>query len=203
MKYSLLKLLSPIIFLLIFTSCGHAQLSKEEVETKVNQWYEAHKDGYDLVINDQETKSYFGYTTEKEIYDKGMITVKWKGMTISLHFKASLEEMEWTTEGFQKNFQFVVLDDIEHDVLTPGWGVYPITPSSSNEKGVKFLEVSQDQIKLEIDWETYSFYGTSQTDFCKDQLQIADNSLPKECFIHVEKRLPLHIELSFQYPKTD
>jgi hypothetical protein len=132
-----------------------------------------------------------------------LIRVYWKEMIIELCFNKALGSFEWTEKSLKENLNYLSLSNIYSDIELDGWKVHPRTPMSAlnDGEGITFKKVDGNRIVLEIDWETYSVFGYAQNSFCQGQLQIADSSMPKECYVGVEKRLPLKILVEVEVEK--
>lgn len=191
-----MKLSLSLLLLLFVSGCIlPAQTSKSKVEEKINSWYDAHPDSYSLTIEEDEAKaSKERYHPDNPNEYDDLIVVRWKEMKITLAFKKPLADFEWTAAELQSQFNYVVIDDIYHNIDVNGWDIHPETPSSSNTKGVTFTEFKDGHLSFEIDWSTYTVFGYSESSKCQEELQIMDKGMPEECFVGVRKNLPLKIK---------
>lgn len=190
-----MKLSLSLVLLFLVSGCFLSPpTSKKKVEEKINSWYEAHPDAYSLTIEGDEAKvSIERYHPDNPAEKDDLIVVHWKEMKITLAFKKPLANIDWSVEGLQSQFNYVVLDDIYHDIEVNGWDIHPDTPQSSKQGGVTFTEVKDGSLSFEIDWSTYTVFGYSESAKCQQELEIADKGLPEECYVGVRKNLPLKI----------
>jgi hypothetical protein len=192
-----------IFSILFFFSCS-AQNTQPEVTEIINNWYEEHKNGYELHIKGENVKvetSDFYEPTNKTAHK--LIRINWEGMYIELCFNKPLSSFKWTGGNLKDNLNYFSLTNIYSDINLNGWKVYPRTPMSAlhDGEGITFKNVEENKIMMEIDWETYTVFGYAQNKFCKDQLEIADSSMPSECFVGVRKTLPLKVLVDFEVAK--
>ena len=178
-----------------FISCQLTQTPKSEAEKIINKWYETHAKDYHLKIPlGEATTQLTSYHNDKEVNDRTLVRMDWKGMQITMQFQKPLKSIHWNVKELQKNIAYVVIDDIYNDITLNGWKVYPRTPSSSSEKALTITAASENEFSFEINWETYTVSGYSDSDFCQEQLEIMDAGVPDKCYVGVRKRLPLRIE---------
>lgn len=187
------RIISSILIVPLLIVLFSCQLPKPEVKRRISEWYQKQGDSYDLTITDAIGKI-SRYHPERADEEDDLIVTKWKGMTVTLAFKKPMKDIKWTVESLQENLSFYVLDDIYHDIESDGWEIYPRTPISSNSEGLRFTQVNKESISFKITWETYTVFGYSKTNACQEELEIADSTMPKECYVGLEKRLPLNFE---------
>lgn len=200
----IIKTIPVLLTLLVLTSmaCTFADISKTEAEKRIEKWYTEHPDVYEIDVKGNDAVAEITrYHTERPEEHDDLIQVNWKGMTITMSFSKPLSEIEKTAEAFQEHFWYVAIDDIYADIDVPGWEVYPRTPVSSNDdkKCVQFTEVTADHIAFELNWETYTVFGYSDSNKCQEELEIMDAGVSEECYVGVEKRLPLKINVEAKY----
>ncbi|MGB0523110.1 MAG: hypothetical protein ACPGJS_09125 [Flammeovirgaceae bacterium] len=192
-------ILPLLIVSVILLAC---QTPKEEAETRIKQWYNKQAQGYSLVVQGTEAiATITRYHPERPTEKNDLIRITWKGMSITLAFKKPIQEIEWTESALEQNLSYYVVDDIYHNIDLKGWEVHPQTPQSSTSVGLEFTTVAEGKLAFSIDWETYAVFGYSQSAACQEQLEIADASLPEACYINVEQRIPLHIDVDVSLTK--
>ncbi len=198
-----MKNISLLCSFLFLFNCS-AQTSKPEAEKIIHDWYEKHATGYTLEIKGDgvkvETSDFYKPNNKAE---HKLIRIYWKEMTIELCFNKAISSFEWTGKSLKENINYLSLSNIYSDIKLDGWKVHPRTPISAiyNGEGVTFKKVDGNRIVMEIDWETFTVFGYAQNSFCQDQLQIADSSMPKECYVGVRKTLPLKVLVDFEVKK--
>ena len=163
-----MKLLFQLILLFTLTSACHMyHTPKQEVEEKIKQWQKQYQSGYILDIQTQAiiTK----YHPENRDEPENLIVAHWHGMKITLAFNQALKTLETSSQSFQEHFSYVVLDDINHNIDINGWDIYPRTPQSSTSKGLNFINVTDKEVEFELNWETYTVFGYSDTPACRDR----------------------------------
>ncbi len=198
-----MKNLSLLFSLLIFCSCS-AQTPKPEAEEIISNWYAQHATGYEIEIAGKEVKAETSdFYLAENLAEHRLVRVFWKGMKIEMSYNQPLSAFKWTPESLKKQLSYLSISDIYTDIELDGWKVYPKTPISAihDGEGITFKKVDGNKIQLEIDWEIYTVFGYAQNVFCEKQLQIADSSMPKECYAEVRKRLPLKILVDFEINK--
>ncbi len=203
-------MIRSIFLLLTFvfsTSYTNAQLivrkrpdiSKKEAEKRISAWYEKHAEGYSFSVPEEDADiKVTRYHPERAEEKNNLIQVHWLGMTITLAFDKPFDEIDQTSEGLQAAFLYVSVDDIYNSINTPGWNVYPRTPSSSNNKKdcVKFTKFENGEISFSLNWNIYTVFGYSTKEKCFKQRGIADGSVSEECMVEVRQKLPLEIKVS-------
>lgn len=190
------KLILCMAIISTFLSCANSQPTpKKEVEARINKWYAAHPDKYSLTIGTDAIASIEGYHPDTKDEPSNLIRVRWKGMLITMAFKMNVKDIPWNKASLQEQFSYIVLDNIYDDIEVNAWDIAPRTPQSSSEKGVNFTLVENGQLSFTVDWEIYTVFGYSQTEDCKEALNIMDAPTPEPCYVGVDKRLPLHLDV--------
>lgn len=73
------------------------------------------------------------------------------------------------------------------------WNIYPRTPQSSlNGTGVIFTS-GGESVSMTINWSTYTVMGYKDSKKCNDELGVEDGSVSDDCYVSVQKNLPLEI----------
>lgn len=196
-----MKLLAPVVLALsvVATGCGSSSISKAKAEERVAKWYEATGAQYKLDIKDVPAVI-TAFDAQNPNDGRNEIALTWKGMAVTLAFSKPIDKANITKEFLDENFTYITIDNIFAEIDTPGWKLNPRTPVSSNEEGVKFQEVADGHLRFTVDWETYTILGYSNKQACQEQLNIADNSISKDCYVTVEKRVPLHLQVDATLP---
>ena len=191
-----MKLLAPVVLALsvVATGCAASSISKAKAEERVAKWYEATGAQYKLDIKDVPAVITV-FDPQNPNDGRNEIALTWKGMAVTLAFGKPIDKATVTKEFLDENFTYITVDNVFAEIDTPGWKLNPKTPASSNDEGVHFQEVADGHLRFTVDWETYSFFGYSSKEACQEQLKIADNSISEDCYVAVEKRVPLHLQV--------
>ena len=189
---------SLIVYFILSLSLAACQTSRKDALNRINTWYKQHADGYNLQLSGKAEITRYHPDQAEEKND--LMRISWKGMDITIAFKKPLSDFTWTSQSLQDNLSYYVIDDIYNDINLSGWKVYPETLSSSATHGLVFHKIENKTLRFSIDWEIYTVFGYAQSTYCQGQLQIADSSVPEDCFIGVDKRLPLHLDVEVTLP---
>tara|TARA_B100000795_G_C22758264_1_gene422449 strand:- start:61 stop:651 length:591 start_codon:yes stop_codon:yes gene_type:complete len=186
-----------IVFLILVTFTSKAQISKNQVIKNINQWYLENPNKYSVnMLGEEATATITRYHPERPEEKNDLIEVAYKGMKVQLKFNQELEEITTHKDSLQKYFQYVSLENINHDIASKGWNISPLTPISSlRGKGVIFNFVD-DSISFTINWSTYTVMGYKDSKKCRNQLSFEDGMVSEDCYVSVQKNLPFELIVS-------
>ena len=95
--------------------------------------------------------------------------------------------------ALQERFAFAVLGRLPHGISAPGWVFRVLTPSSSIDAGVTFADAGSGRVRVAIDTPLYAVQGVDTRPSC---IPPADSSMPAECYVTREHRVPLKLRLT-------
>ncbi|CAF1673265.1 unnamed protein product [Rotaria magnacalcarata] len=122
-----------------------------DLENKIIQWLNVHGNKIELNISEgsfqQLTPTIYAHTSP--------------GIYISIGFKQPLQPGTVDLEELQQNFNYIALDKLPLlglDVPS-GWKVYPQTPMSSFDEGVRIDAYENHRLHLTISTRFFAIYG--------------------------------------------
>jgi hypothetical protein len=182
------------LFLLLISSLIHAQLSKKQVTTNINAWFDENPDSYIVEIKGGDAVAKITrYHPERPEDKDDIIKIGYKKMQIELKFKQPLAEITTHKDSLQKYFDYVSLNNIYNDISAKGWIIYPRTPLSAlRGKGVTFLS-GGESLSLKINWSIYAVFGYRDSKKCDNERSIADGSVSEPCYVSVRQRRELSV----------
>jgi hypothetical protein len=185
-----------LTILLLSFSILNAQESKKTIVNNINSWYSKNPSKYSIEIKgDQASAQITRYHPERKEELDDLIRINYKGMRITLAFTKPLNVLTTNKDSLQKYFSYLSIDRIYNHIPSKGWDIYPKTPSNSlRGKGVTFT-IGGDSISLNINWTTYTVFGYKDSEKCNNERAIMDGSVSESCYVSVEKKLPLEIQI--------
>lgn len=95
--------------------------------------------------------------------------------------------------ALQERFAFAVLGRLPHGMSVRGWVFSVLTPSSSIDAGVTFVDAGNGRVRVTIDTPLYAVQGVDTRPSC---VPPADSSMPAACYVSREHRVPLTLTLT-------
>jgi hypothetical protein len=97
-------------------------------------------------------------------------------------------------------FDYAALHHLPHGITAPNWTFEILTPVSGFNEGVAFTEPAAGRVLVTIDTPMFAVYGHSTRPECKPP---ADASTPEGCYLELEHRIPLRIDLAAPISGTE
>ncbi|MFT5859957.1 MAG: hypothetical protein ACI865_002064 [Flavobacteriaceae bacterium] len=194
-KQSMKTFLTSLLIISSLSSC--AQLSKKQVTENIDNWYLEHSDYYAVELTGKDAVATITrYHPERPEEKNDLIAIDYRGMHIEMKFAKPIAEISTHKDSLQRYLTYVSLHNIYTEIADKGWPVYPRSPQSSlDATGVKFTK-GGESISLTINWSTYTVMGYKDSKKCNNELGIADGSVSEECYVAIDKRLPLEVTVT-------
>jgi hypothetical protein len=188
----------------LLLSCGgiaDPAEEKAEAERLVARWVLQHAQEWSVNLTSPRTlvRPYWSQPCSRDP-DSGFTALALNGEGgIMLFFRCPLGG-ERTPEALQHAFAFMVIDDLPHGIVAPGWTFTVYTPASSFEDGVTFSAPQPNVLAVNVETPLYGVYGRSTRSRCEPR---ADEPMRSECYVFREHRIPLRLRLTVPFSGSE